>query len=77
MEIDWPDPKLKPINLYSAPRFLGRVLDVNTMTYRDASGSVLPVEMEQEVIEATKEWPSFYSLVELWKWKRRLGENVD
>jgi len=66
-------------------KFLGRPLDINTMTYQfaDGSGGILPEEMRQDVLNATEErvkladgsWSGngLFVLSTIWKWKKSLG----
>ena len=68
-------------------KFLGRTLDINTMTYsfQDGSGGKLPVEMQQDVMNATHRHIKFKDgtkggnglcvLGTIWEWKNRLGLN--
>lgn len=64
--------------------FLGRTLNVNTMTYSFQDGSShVPVEMRQELVEAMEQRVQFtdgtwsgnglFVLGTLFSWKRRIG----
>lgn len=66
-------------------KFLGRTLDVKTMTYSfgDGSGGALPMEMKYDVDNARNtyallgngEWTgsALFVFGTIWSWKKRLG----